>query len=298
MNEYGLVFSGGGSRGAYQIGVWKALEQLGLTKYITAVSGTSVGALNGAMFSCISSEKAEAIWLGLSQQTIADPEIAKERVSDAIQDILTPDADADAEGNTAIEQVKALGKRIGGTVKKGFRRGLYSREGLIELIENNGIHTALSQSRKPCFACLFNTTTNRAEYYDMSALSPEKITQLLIATSAVPLFFPVEEIDGERYMDGGVADNIPIKPLYDIGYRQFIVSALSGMRFDKTRYPDAEFIEIYPSDEAFPKNGINGVFLGGLLEFNSEQVAERILLGEKETFNQIMLYLRTKGLPI
>ena len=46
--EYGLVLVGGGTRGAYQVGVWKALQELGIK--ITAIVGTSIGALNGAMF--------------------------------------------------------------------------------------------------------------------------------------------------------------------------------------------------------------------------------------------------------
>ena len=43
--EYGLVFDGGGARGAYQIGAWKALREAGVK--ISAVAGTSVGALKG-----------------------------------------------------------------------------------------------------------------------------------------------------------------------------------------------------------------------------------------------------------
>lgn len=45
----GLVFCGGGGRGAYQIGVWQALRERGLDKYTAAVSGASVGALNAAL---------------------------------------------------------------------------------------------------------------------------------------------------------------------------------------------------------------------------------------------------------
>ena len=48
--EYGLVFDGGGARGAYQIGAWKALKEAGIR--IHAVAGTSVGALNGALIFC------------------------------------------------------------------------------------------------------------------------------------------------------------------------------------------------------------------------------------------------------
>ena len=46
--QYGLAFGGGGLRGAYQAGVSKALKEMNVD--IVAVSGTSVGAINGAMF--------------------------------------------------------------------------------------------------------------------------------------------------------------------------------------------------------------------------------------------------------
>ena len=46
--EYGIVLDGGGARGAYQIGAWKALKEAGVK--VNAVAGTSVGALNGALF--------------------------------------------------------------------------------------------------------------------------------------------------------------------------------------------------------------------------------------------------------
>lgn len=48
--KLGLVFAGGGGKGAYQIGVWKALIEKGLDKYVTCISGTSIGGLNSALF--------------------------------------------------------------------------------------------------------------------------------------------------------------------------------------------------------------------------------------------------------
>ena len=43
-----LVFSGGGAKGAYQMGVWKALKKLNMKFDI--VTGTSIGAINGMMY--------------------------------------------------------------------------------------------------------------------------------------------------------------------------------------------------------------------------------------------------------
>ena len=61
--EYGLVLSGGGAKGAFEIGVWRWLERTGLIHKITGISGASVGALNSVLISCASIEEAEDIWM-------------------------------------------------------------------------------------------------------------------------------------------------------------------------------------------------------------------------------------------
>lgn len=60
--KLGLVLAGGGGRGAYQIGVWKYLKEIGLDKKIAVISGTSVGGLNAALMVASSYEDAERIW--------------------------------------------------------------------------------------------------------------------------------------------------------------------------------------------------------------------------------------------
>lgn|GEM_PF-5830216 len=57
----GLVLSGGGAKGAYQIGCWQALEELGITNF-AALSGTSVGALNAALISQGKYDAAYNVW--------------------------------------------------------------------------------------------------------------------------------------------------------------------------------------------------------------------------------------------
>lgn len=66
--EYGIVLEGGGARGAYQIGVWKALREVGIK--IKGVAGTSVGALNGALICMDDLEKAEEIWGNMTYSTV------------------------------------------------------------------------------------------------------------------------------------------------------------------------------------------------------------------------------------
>ncbi|MEL7123534.1 MAG: patatin-like phospholipase family protein [Bacteroidota bacterium] len=38
--QLGIALSGGGARGAYEVGVWKAIIELGLSKHISAIAGT------------------------------------------------------------------------------------------------------------------------------------------------------------------------------------------------------------------------------------------------------------------
>ena len=63
-----LVLSGGGAKGAYQIGVWKALKKLGVKFDI--VTGTSVGALNGTLIVQNEYRKAVKIWKKINLKSL------------------------------------------------------------------------------------------------------------------------------------------------------------------------------------------------------------------------------------
>ena len=58
QRQKALVLAGGGARGSYQVGVWRALMELDWHPQI--ITGTSVGSLNGAM-SCWTSTRRPAI---------------------------------------------------------------------------------------------------------------------------------------------------------------------------------------------------------------------------------------------
>ena len=70
--EYGIVLEGGGAKGAYPIGAWKALRESGVK--IKGISGTSVGALNGALMCMGDLELAEKVWSNLTYSQVMDVE--------------------------------------------------------------------------------------------------------------------------------------------------------------------------------------------------------------------------------
>lgn len=73
MDRYALALCGGGGKGAYQIGVWKALSEDTTIGKISAVSGTSVGALNAVLFSLGDFEKSKEIWYNINKETLLSP---------------------------------------------------------------------------------------------------------------------------------------------------------------------------------------------------------------------------------
>ena len=71
--KVGLVLSGGGAKGAYQVGVLKALLELGAR--VDMVAGASIGALNGAVLASAPSleigvERLENLWMTMDADSL------------------------------------------------------------------------------------------------------------------------------------------------------------------------------------------------------------------------------------
>lgn len=67
-NKKALVLCGGGARGGYHIGVWKALKEINYKPNI--ITGTSVGALNGALLAIKEDKLAQEIWENMTMDTV------------------------------------------------------------------------------------------------------------------------------------------------------------------------------------------------------------------------------------
>ncbi len=79
MKKYGLVLAGGGAKGAYQLGAWEAMRELGIG--FSAVTGVSVGSINGAFIVSDCFDEAVEFWRSASvdrgvniTQELKDPE--------------------------------------------------------------------------------------------------------------------------------------------------------------------------------------------------------------------------------
>lgn len=248
MNGIGLVLAGGGGKGAYQIGVWKYLRECGLDQYVCAVSGTSVGALNAALFGCGYFQRAEDLWLNIQPNQILSPRkislaeisgwIEAGGLNSSIQNIFAGVTNVSKQV-LAAEMAAMLGRQYG-----------FSRDGLIKLIRKGLDFAAIQNSQQPCYVTCLAVPDCSVRRFDLRRYSAEDMTTLLLASSAIPIIFDSEEFQGKQYYDGGIpfiGDNVPIQPIYDLGIDCIIVVHLSqDCVIDHLRYPNAKIIEIIP----------------------------------------------------
>lgn len=279
MKGIGIVFAGGGGKGAYEIGVWKFLHEVGLDQYIRGVSGTSVGALNAALFAGSSYKLAEKLWLNIEQEKILSP---KKVTSDDIIHWFTKNGLI-----LSAPLMKGIGLATASTVmgcekiahiliKRMKTDYLFSRDGLISLIKDGLNFNLLRDGEIPCFATCLRCPDMKVERFRLNDYSPQDVTQLLLASSAIPVVFPNEEFEENKYCDGGipvVGDNVPIKPIYEMGIEYILVIHLSqDSLIDKSEYPNSKIIEIVPSEDL-------GNTLTGTLDFTPDGSYKRLELG-------------------
>jgi len=247
--EYGIVLEGGGAKGAYQIGVWKAFLECGVK--IKGVSGVSVGALNGALICMGDYEQAEDIWKNISYSRIM-------QVDDIQMDHLM-------SGNLkslSLETMKKEGKRF--LVGGGF-----DITPLKNLIENIVDEEKIKSSDIEFIMGTFSLSNMKEIEITAKEAEDGYLKDYLMASSYFPLF-KSEKLHGKKYLDGGVLNNVPINMLINRGYKNIIVVRIYGLGLEKrVKIPDdVNVIEISPN-----------INLCSILEFNKKKSVRNITLG-------------------
>jgi len=276
MSDIGLVLGGGGAKGAYEMGAWKAICQLGLSKNVKIYSGTSIGAINCALIQIMDSDYAANVWLKYNLEKI----FMSNRIN--YNDIL--------EIITNIRR----GKEI------DFE-GILSRDGLINLLEEINIKkletiisdfyvtvvnvTKIAKEKrliKPALDWYEGRKTGITQYINLKDTMEDYIVKVLTASSALPVIYTPVEINGEYYVDGGINDNLPILPIYQRGYRKIIVISCDMVNYNNIvrRFPSTDVLLIQPSRYL-------GNLINGTLNFNKNKLNQSLKLGYYDAMNAI-----------
>ena len=274
LNGIGLVLAGGGGKGAYQIGVWKYLREAGLDRNVCAVSGTSVGALNAALFATGDLARAEKIWRNMKPEPILSPGSYDEE--DVIKWLMESGIER-MESVRPVPPVSALAPVI---TKRIRQSAPFSREGLLHLMREGVDFDAIRNASIPCFATCLRVPKFKVRRFDLREYTPEEAQSILLASSAIPVVFDSVPFRDETYCDGGVpflGDNIPIAPVAELGVKYIIVVHLTqDVLIRHGRYPDSKLIEITPQSDL-------GGLMDGTLDFTSGGAARRIEQGYADT---------------
>ena len=201
-NRRGLVLAGGGARGSYQIGVWRALEELGWRAGI--VTGTSVGCLNGALYVLGQYEMARDMWLSIRSgdvMTLPAPGSGLGGLGEAVRQFV-------AEGGldvSPLEQIVSL------VLDEKELRASPIRFGLVT-VEKKGL--------KP-------------RELSLEEIPQGKLRDYLLASSACFPALRARTIDGVEYLDGGYADNMPAGLAARLGAEELVCVDLEGVGITK-----------------------------------------------------------------
>lgn len=198
-----IVLSGGGSKGAYEIGFWKALRKLGISYDI--VTGTSIGALNGAFMTMNDYPEAIRLWYFVNYNNIIDEDIS--------------DTYADPSGRRKIIKTYVKGALTGGMSVVSMENTIEEYLDVDKFFSSPidyGLVTVSFPSLKPI------TMTKKD-------LTKENVKDYLIASASCFPAFKIKQIDNNKFIDGGYYDNLPINLAIDMGADEVIAVDLRAV---------------------------------------------------------------------
>ena len=242
-----IVLGGGGSKGAYQIGAWKALRELGIEYDI--VTGTSIGACNGALMVQGDYDRAFELWQSID-----------------IDKVVLNGLNLRTDLNYYMEHSDKL---------LGFLKTYTSNKGMDTTPLLNLLGHFIDADR--FFASSVDYGLVSVRFPSMQPVQKQKdsipkaqLQDWIMASCSCFPAFPIYEIDGEGYIDGGYYDNLPISLAFRLGAQEVIAIALNPKPHAYTNHPFVRCIQ--------PKER-----LGGMLDFDATAIREQFELGYVDT---------------
>jgi NTE family protein len=198
-----LVLSGGGAKGIYHIGAWKALREMGIG--VQAFVGNSIGAIVAGFLACGREKELEEVASRLSLGTL----------------LALPEGPG-----SALELWKSF------VAKGGLDTGPLRR-----LLDEQIDEDALRARDIDLGVVTINISDFQPREVFLEDMEPGTVVDYLMASSAFPGFAP-STIDGKKHIDGGLWDNLPYEMARSRGWKKIILLDVSGLGLN--RRPDLE----------------------------------------------------------
>ncbi len=230
----GLVLGGGGARGAYQMGAWRAMREEGIR--FAGVAGTSVGAINGALIAQGDYDRAVEAWSVLDMSKVI--KINSGRSLSFHENTVDP--------WSLIAMLLAERKLDISPL----------REMLSMYIDERRVR----ESDMQYVLCTVSLRRRKLLTLGKEDIPQGRLVEYILASSALPLLFACK-VDGEPFWDGGLIDNLPVSALLDRGLKKLyaVDIAWHGLSSQRALTPDEQVIAIRPNTR-----------LGSILQFDAQ----------------------------
>lgn len=245
----GLVLEGGGAKGAFHAGALKALFEKGYT--FDGVTGTSIGAVNGAMVAQGDFELCLELWQSASPSMLFDCD------NDMFVKLINGEYD-----KTSITYAFKLFKKV-------ISGGGVSITKPLKLIEKYLNEDKLRASLID-YGLITVDITNKWEPLEIfkEDVKTGELAKYILASAYFPIF-KREELVGKKFFDGGLYDNLPINPLIRKGYDEIItIRTMSNLPGQKVIDGTVKINHITPSEG-----------LGRTFDFAPEKIAYNLEMG-------------------
>lgn len=254
-----LVLAGGGSKGSYEVGVLKAIHQLGIDYDI--VTGTSIGALNGCLLAQKDFDAMQKLWDEMDIKHVFAGDFDQSFAFDLDTMI--------NHSNLALSFFRKYIKEKGADITplKNIIRGLLDEEKLLNSSIDFGLCTVHYPSLKPL-------------YITKNEMEKEHIFDYLISSASCFPVFPIHIFQGQAFIDGGYFDNLPIDLAFDMGADEVIVVDMNKEITHKhyVHMPRVEYIA--------PRAN-----LGSFLDFSRETLESNQRLGYQTAMKYYKKYV-------
>lgn len=244
-----LVLSGGGSRGAYEIGAWQALSELGIRFHMCF--GTSIGAINAGLFLQGNLQLATNLWDNMTSDRVvatgSDQAFQIERMFNRKRDLLPFLLEHARQLRVDIAPLEAL-------LRDHLDEGKVRASGM-----DMGLITLKFPTLSPVLKSLEN-------------IPQGQLIDWIIASSSCFPVFPTRQINGDRFIDGGYFDNLPIDMAIRAGADEIVAVDIHPVH----THPEYQRMPFLTT--IMPRRP-----LGNFLDFNADMLKRNRLMGYYDT---------------
>ena len=239
-----LALGGGGSKGAYQIGAWKAFREMGI--HFDRVAGTSIGAINGAFITMGAYDEAEEMWDNLRMdQCIAFKTPYPLKSADLMN----------------LKNIRTLAREMVTRHRLDTQplRNLITRYLSEERVRSSAIRYGL-------MTVLMRSMTPQPRWIE--EIPAHRLLDYVMASAGLPGLDPVE-IEGRRFLDGGFAEVVPISMLRAQGANRIVAVDLgSKSQFRSPLLDNLQFTLVHDAED-----------LGSMFDLTPSRLARNRRLG-------------------